>query len=297
MTALIDRIFAPGLFGFTFMAHAWIAVTAIAVTAALVGTFVNLRGASFAAHAIPQASFAGAAAAYMLNASPLLGMSAGSALFALALAAVHRGRQSGTLTALLLVFGLALGDLLVTLSGAYAPSVYALLFGQLAGVSASQLTLILSLSAIAVAGVLAIYRPLMFFTLSPEAAEARGLPTRFLGTAFMILIVLSAALTVPVVGALLAFSLMVAPAAAARYLARTPGRAMAVGVAISLLIGWISIVVSYDTGWPVGFLVAALGAVAYAVARVWGTARSRRERARRQGGSAADAEPARQSAV
>lgn len=297
MTALIDRVFAPGLFGYTFMAHAWIAVTAIAVTAGLVGTFVNLRGAAFAAHAIPQASFAGAAAAYMLSASPFLGMSVGSAVFALALAAVQRGRQSGTLTALLLVFGLALGDLLVTLSGAYAPAVYALLFGQLAGVSASQLTLIVVLSAVAVTGVLALYRPLMFFTLSPQAAEARGLPTRFLGTAFMILIVLSAALTVPVVGALLAFSLMVAPAAAARYMSRTPGGAMIASATVSLLVGWIAIIVSYDTGWPIGFLVAALGAVAYAGARVWGTARAGRERRQLRDGPPAAAEPTRQAAV
>lgn len=268
MGGVVARVLPAGLFTLPFMAHAWLAVTAIAITAGMVGTFVNLRGASFVAHAIPQASFVGAAAAYAIGAPSILGLAAGSGAVALALTLLERGRGSAVATALLLVTSLALGDLLVTVSNAYAPAVYSLLFGQLAGVSAGDLVAIAALSVATWVAVALVYRPLLYATVAPQNAEARGVPMPVVRAVFITLIVVSAALTVPVVGALLAFSLLVAPAAAARRLARTPGQAMAWGVGIALAVSWLAILLSFDTNWPMGFLVTSLGLVAYAGTRL-----------------------------
>lgn len=281
----MSAIFAPGLFSYGFMIHAWIAASAVAVTSALVGFFVNLRGSTFAAHAVPRAAFAGAAAAFLVGTSTLLGLGVCALAMALALGTLDRGGEHGTLTALLLVAALGLGDLLLTVGQAYQNAVYALLFGQIVGVSASQVAQILVLSLVVLAGFAAVYRPLLMFTAVPEAAAARGVAPVAMRVAVMALVALTAALTVPVVGALLSFSLMVVPAAAAGRVARRPVSALALSVAISLLVVWTALVVAYDTGLPVGFVVTALGTLAYMAASL--VARLRMRQGRAQGGARA----------
>lgn len=274
MTTLLGHVFAPGLFTYAFMVHAWVASSAIAVASALVGFFVTLRGSAFAAHAVPRAAFAGAAAAFLIGASTLLGLALFALAMALALGTLDReDGHRGVLTALLLVAALGLGDLLLTLGSAYEPAVYALLFGQIVGVSAAQVDQILALSAVVVGAFALLYRPLLMFTAVPETAAARGVPPTGMRLGFLALVALTAALTVPVVGALLAFSLMVAPAAAAARIARRPGAALALAVVLALLVVWIGIVVAYDSGLPIGFTVSALGTIAYLGARAVGVRR------------------------
>jgi zinc/manganese transport system permease protein len=273
MTGLFGRLFAAGLFTEPFMVHAWVAASAIAVVAALVGVFVNLRGAAFAAHAVPQAAFTGGAAAFLMGANSLLGLGAGAVAVALALALLRRPGPRGVLTALVLVAALGTGDLLLTLGNAYAPEVYGLLFGQLVGVDGAEAAQIVALSAVVTAAFVCSYRPLLFSTVSPGAALARGVPERGVEVAFMGMIAAAAALTVPAVGALLAFGLMVAPAAAARQVARTPAAMAALSVAISLAVVWIGLWAAYDSGLPAGFLVTGLGTLAYGGARLARAAR------------------------
>jgi zinc/manganese transport system permease protein len=267
MSTLVVNLFPPGLFTLPFMVHAWVAATAIAVVAGVVGFFVNLRGATFAAHAVPRAAFTGAAAAFVVGVSSLMGMAAFTLAVSLSLATLERRGESSVLTALILVAALGLGDLLLTVGNAYGPAAYALLFGQLVGISGGDVLQILGLALVVLGLVGVLYRPLLFYTVSPETAEARGVPSRTVRLGFMALVAGAAALTVPVVGALLAFALLVAPAAAAHQLASRPGRMMAASVAIAVLVVWISILVAYDTDLPVGFVVTAVGTLAYAAAR------------------------------
>jgi zinc/manganese transport system permease protein len=269
MTAAVSQVFAPGLFTLPFMVHAWVAASLVAVASSLVGFFVIVRGSAFTAHAVPRAAFAGAAAAFLIGTSTLLGLAVCAFAMALALAVLDRGQgERGVLTALLLVAALGLGDLLLTVAGAYQPAVYALLFGQVVGISAGQVVQIAALSALAVAAFAFLYRPLLMITAVPETAQARGVPETGMRLAFLALVALTAALTVPVVGALLAFSLMVAPAAAASRIARTPARALAWSVGIALGTVWVALVIAYDTGLPIGFAVSSLGTLAYAGARL-----------------------------
>ena len=206
------------------MLHARIAGTAMAIMSGLVGAFVNLRGGTFAAHATPRAAFTGAAAVFRLGVCSVLGMAVCAMGMALLLGTFEwRDRTGigspGVLTALLLAAILGIGDLLLTVGKAYGPAVFALLVGQLVGISAAQTIRI---------GILAL--------------------------------VLALVLTVPVVGALRSFALLVGPAAARRLsdrLLRTAGWAM--GIAVVTV--WLSIWVAYDTGLPNGFVVTTVAAV------------------------------------
>ena len=103
----------------------------------------------------------------------------------------------------------------------------------------------------------------MLTSALPEVAEARGVSTRRADIYFLIVMALATSMTVPVVGALLMFSLMIGPAAAARSVTARPGVALALSVAIALATVWISIALSYRTNWPLGFFVGVAGAVFY----------------------------------
>lgn len=269
MSALAAAVFPPGLFTASFMIHAWIAGTAVAVMSGLVGVFVNLRGGTFAAHAIPRAAFTGAAAAFLVGVSSVLGMAACALGMALSLGALERrdrGGSPGVLTALLLIAILSLGDLLLTVGNAYAPEVYALLFGQVVGISAAQTIQIAILAALLALLVGVLFRPLLYYTVSPETALARGVPEGAMRLGFMAMVAGAAALTVPVVGALLSFALLVGPAAAARRIARRPGRMVAWSMGLGTLTVWLSILIAYDTVLPSGFVVTAIAAILYVLA-------------------------------
>ena len=109
------------------------------------------------------------------------------------------------------------------------------------------------------------FRPLMLTSALPEVAEARGVSTRRVELYFLIVMALATSMTVPVVGALLMFSLMIGPAAAARSVTARPGAALALSVAIALATVWLSIALSYQTNWPLGFFVGTIGAAFYLV--------------------------------
>ncbi len=266
---ILETLFPPGLFSASFMQNAWIAGTAVAVLSACVGFFVVLRGASFAAHAVPRASFAGAAGAVLAGGDTLVGLAIFSVLSSLGIAALSSRRDQGQTTALVLMAALGLGSLFLTLGGAYAPEVYALLFGQIVGISQGDVLGILALLLLTLLGTALLYRPLLWTSVAPDVAEARGVPRRRMEILFLLLLALAATAAVPVVGALLSFSLMVGPAAAAAYFGRSPGRSLAIAVLIGVFSIWFSLIFAYDTGLPVGFFVAAVTAVFYGLGRLW----------------------------
>ncbi|RIV20947.1 metal ABC transporter permease [Alicyclobacillaceae bacterium I2511] len=276
MTNLWQHIFEPGLFTYPFLIHAWISASAVAIISPLIGFFVNLRGESFVAHAVPRGAFAGAAAAFLVGANSILGLSVFALAMALSMGFMRRHSQNGVITALTLVMALGLGDLFLTIGNTYAPEVFALLFGQLLGVSASETMAITVLSVVLVIVVGIVFRPLLLSSTVPEFAAARGVSLTAMNLTFAVLVALDASLTVPVVGALLAFSLMIGPAAAGGYLAKSPWGAMGYAIAVALGSVWIAIIIGYDTSLPIGFLVASLSLVAYVVARLIHMARKTR---------------------
>jgi zinc/manganese transport system permease protein len=249
------------------MAHAWVAGSVVAVVAGAIGFFVVARGSAFAAHAVPQAAFAGAAGAALLGLSTLVGLGVFSMGSALLIGGLGRRGRRDVATALTLAFMLGVGALFLSWSDDYASSVFGLLFGDVLGVSTGAVVATLVLGALAVALLAALYRPLLLSSVVPDIGAARGVPPRRIDLAFLAVVALVTTTAVPVVGALLMFSLMVGPPAAARSLTRRPVTAIAASSGLALLTVWVSLAASYQSNWPAGFYVGVLGAATYLIGR------------------------------
>jgi zinc/manganese transport system permease protein len=252
-----------------FMTNAWASATIVAVVGGVVGFFVVLRGSAFPAHAIPNGAFAGAAGANLIGVNPLVGLAVFSLLAALGIGSLGRRGRHDVVTALALVMMLALGALFLSRSSEYEPQIFSLLFGEVLGVSSTELVPVALLGLACIAAVVVLYRRLMLSSIVPEVAEARGVGTYATEMSFLVVIALATAMTVPVVGALLIFSLMIGPPAAARSFTDRPYVAILLSVALALLTVWVSIASSYLTNWPVGFFVGSLAACCYALGRGW----------------------------
>jgi zinc/manganese transport system permease protein len=261
----------------SFMLNTWFAGTAVAVIAGVTGFFAVLRGSTFAAHAIPNGAFAGAAGAALLGLNPFVGLAVFSAAGALGIAGLSRRARSDVATALTFVMMLGVGALFVSWSTQYAQEAYSLLFGEVFGISAAEVLPIAVLGAVSVAVIVVMFRPLLLSSALPEVAEARGVPPRRMELVFLLVMALATSMTVPVVGALLMFSLMIGPAAAARSLTARPGLAITLSVVIALVTVWAAIAASYQSNWPLGFFVGVIGAVFFLGGKAWSWARGKSE--------------------
>jgi zinc/manganese transport system permease protein len=262
-----------------FMVSTWTVASIVAVVAGVVGFFVVLRGAAFVADAVPQGAFAGAAGASLLGINTLIGVGVAALLGALGIGWLGRRGRRDVATALALVVMLGLGALFLSFSVQYAPEIYSLLFGEVLGVSSTEIAPVAILAVVSIGAILVLYRPLLLSSVMPELAEARGVRAQRMELLFLIVVALATSLTLPVVGALLIFSLMIGPPAAARSITDRPLPAMLASVLIALAVVWVSIAAAYDTNWPVGFFVGALGAVCYAAGRGWAAFRRARHTA------------------
>ncbi len=260
----------------SFMTGTWAGGSMVAVTAGVVGFFVVLRGSAFAAHTLPLGAFPGAAAASLLGINPLVGLLVFAGLGVIGISQLApRGRHEIG-TALSLVTLLGLGALFLSMTREYSQSVEALLFGEALGVSTGDLAPIAAISCICLALTAVLFRPLLLSSVAPELGAAQGVSSRRMELLFLSITALATVMALPVVGALLVFSLMVGPAAAARALTDRPARAMLLSAVLSLLTVWAAIALSFLSNWPIGFFVGCLGALAYAGgrARMWAGTRT-----------------------
>lgn len=251
------------------MVNTWAAATVVALVAGLVGIIVVMRGASFAAHALPLGTFPGAAAASVLGLNPVVCLLVFAVLGVAGISQLGRGERHEVATALTLTMLLGLGALFLSMTTEYAQAAEALLFGQILGVSRGELSALLAASVVALGLLAVMFRPLLLDSVSPELAAARGVSSRAMEVLFLLMLALATSVALPVVGALLVFSLMVGPASAARALTDQPIRAMVLSAVLAVVVAWVSVALAFLSDWPVGFFVGAFGAVAYVAGRVW----------------------------
>ncbi len=257
-----------------FMMNAWIVGSLVAVVAGFIGFFVVLRGSSFAAHALPLGTFPGAAAATLLGINQMFGLVAFAALGAIGISQLSRRGRHEVATALSLVTLLGLGTLLLSRTTEYSQEVFSLLFGEILGIGANEILPITVIGAVSIAAILLLFQPLLLNSLSPDLGEARGVRAGRIEILFLSILALATAMALPVVGALLVFSLMVGPASAARTLTDRPLPALFCAVGISLITVWAAIAFAYATNWPVGFFVGVFSAVSYGLGRFRAWART-----------------------
>ena len=252
-----------------FMIHSWEAATIVALVAGVVGFFTVMRGAAFAAHALPNGAFAGAAGASLIAVNSLVGLGVFSLAGALTIAALGRRARNDVATALTIILMLGLGALFLSQTTEYAPEIYALLFGEILGVSSNELIPTAAIAAGCILAILVLYRPLLLSSAVPDVAQASGISNRRMDLLFLLVVALTTTMAVPVVGSLLIFSLLIGPAAAARSLTSRPLPAICLSVLIALGTVWAAIAISYLTNLPIGFFVGTISALTYAIGRGW----------------------------
>lgn len=198
------------------LANSIIAGAVLGMVGGLIGVFVMQRDLAFAVHGISELSFAGAAAALLFGGSVVAGSLGGALVAAILIGLLGaRARDRNSVVGVLMPFGLGLGILFLSLYDGRSANSFGLLTGQIVSVSNPDLGWLIGISIVVLLGLLLMWNPLRFDSLDPEAAAARGVPTRAVSLAFMILLGLIVAVSVHIIGALLVMALLVTPAAAA----------------------------------------------------------------------------------
>lgn len=265
-----------------FMRTSFLAGSLIAVSCGLVGYYVLLRHLTFASDALSHVGFAGAMAAAFLGLNPYVGLFGSSIIVGVGMGqlgrASARARDVAIGTVLAWILGLGALFLGLYLSHPVANTNIAIgvgvLFGSIFGVDAQTALVISVVGAVTSIALLAIARPLLFASLDPEVARARGLPVRALDALFLILLAVTVAEAVPAVGALLVFALLVTPAASVRRVVTRPYAALFLSAALALVITWAGLTMAFYLSYPVSFDISALGFVVYLVALAYRRARA-----------------------
>jgi len=260
------------LLQFHFMQNAYMAGTLVALLAGVAGYFVVLRGQSFAAHTLSQVGFPGAAAGVLLHVSPVLGLIAFCGAAALGIGWRGRDVEAGNraeaaTVGSILAFSLGLGLLFFRLYAGSAQGIYAFLFGSILGIADRDVQVTLAVAVTGFAVLAWMGRPLIFASVDPAVAEARGVPVRALSIGFLVVLALTVAITVQIVGTLLIFALLVAPGVTALQLTARPAVGLLMSVVLSVAFTWGGLALAYFSAFPVGFFITSLAFGAYLATR------------------------------
>jgi zinc/manganese transport system permease protein len=268
------------LFEFPFMVNAFRAGAIVAVLAGVIGWFMVLRRQTFAGHTLAVVGFPGAAGAVLVGLSAQVGFFVFCVAAALVMAALPQsGRRSfseesaviGTVQA----FGLACGFLFVSLYSGNLNGINALLFGSFLGITTAQVQTLVVLAIAALAGLALTGRPLLFASIDPDVAGARGVPVRALAAGYLVLLGVAAAATSQITGSLLVFALLVLPAATAQRITPRPALGVALSVALAVGVTWAGLAFAYYSSYPIGFYVTTIAFGLYVAANVFPRVRRR----------------------
>lgn len=239
------------MFSDDFMRYAFLAGTAIALAAGPIGYFLVLRALVFAADALGHVAFAGALGALALELNPLVGLLVACLVVAVFLNRLAgRRRSNDVMTGSLFVWVLGLGVFFLSLyttlrSGGNGLAGVVVLFGSIFGLQVPQTAIAVVLGLVVFAIALLAFRPLLFASIDPDVAAARGLPVQWLGLLLIILVAITVAEASQVVGALLILGLVATPAATAHRICRSPATAVFTSTAIAVGGTWAGLVISY----------------------------------------------------
>jgi len=252
------------MFAYDFMINAFAAGGIVAVVAGAIGFFLVLRGQTFAGHALSHVGFAGATGAVLLGLPPLAGLAGFTLLGGIGIG-LFGERLSGRDVAIGMVLSLSLGFGLLFLHfyTSSATQATAVLFGNVLGVGTETLWILLGLAVLCLGTLAVIARPLVFASLQPELAEAKGVSLRLIGVLFLAVVAMAVAESSQIVGVLLVFTLLVGPAAAAQRITSRLWLGVALSVLLALLDAWGGLTLAFYTDWPTSFWITALSGLVY----------------------------------
>ena len=257
-----------GIFDYEFMRNAFAAATIVAIVSGAIGYFLVLRGETFAGHALSHVGFPGATGAALIGLSPFLGLTVFTVIAGLGIGLIGEKANRDVAIGLVLTVSLGLGLLFLHFYTSYAGMATNLLFGNVLGISQGTVWVLLGMSTVTLFALAIIARPLLFASLQPELAEARGVPTGLLTALFMVIVAFTTAEAIQIVGVLLVFALMVAPAATAMRFTRRFASGLLLSISLAVATAWASLLLAYLTDWPTSFWITAIGGTAYAASHL-----------------------------
>ena len=241
----------------------------LALIGGLVGVFVMHRELAFAVHGISELSFAGAAVFLLIGLDVVFGSVFGSFIAAAIIAVLgEKARDRNSIVGVLMPFGMGIGILALALYPGRAANKFGLLTGQIVAIDDPKLTAMIVISSIVLVALFLIWRPLSFASLDQEVAVARGVNSRLLGIAFILLLGLAVAAAVQIVGALLVLALLVTPAAAALRLSNSQVMVPLLSVLFAMIAMVGGTLLALGGTLPISPYVTTISFVIYLVARV-----------------------------
>lgn len=270
-TDFLSRVFVFDRYGelVALLSQSIIAGAILGVIGGFVGLFVMLRRHAFAVHAIAEMSFAGAALFLLLGYNVVTGSLVGSIFSALLIALMGaRAHENDSIIGALMPFGLGLGILFLSLYSGRAANKFSLLTGQIVSVDSTQLTSMIIGGVVIIAALAIMWRPLMFASLDPIVASAKGVPLKALSIAFMVVLGIATALSVQVVGSLLVLALLITPAAAALQITASPLRALLLSILFAEVAMVGGILLALAGSLPISPYVTTLSFIIFVVCRL-----------------------------
>jgi len=266
MDKLFDFELIGRLLALPYVQAALVAAAILGLLAGVLGPLIVSRNMAFAVHGTSELSFTGGAAALLLGVNVGHGALAGAVVAALVLGLLsRRSSDHDSVIGAVLSFGLGVGVLLLWFYPGRASNKFGLLVGQIVGVDFASIALLSICGIVVLAVLLVIYRPLLFASVDPDVARARGVPVSGLSVVFAVLVGVATALGVQTVGALLVLALMITPAAAAARVTASPLRATVLAVVFAETAALGGFVLSLAPGAPVSAFVTAISFMIYLV--------------------------------
>jgi zinc/manganese transport system permease protein len=254
---------------YTYIQNALLAGSLVAVVAALVGYFLVIRGLTFAGHAMSHIGFAGATGALLLGVDPVFGLLVFTIGAGIGIGRLGSNvRQRDIVIGIMMTLTLGLGSMFISLYHSYAEQAYSILIGQVLGISQTDVFVTAIFSVAVMSVILILFRPLLFCSIDPEVAEARGVPVERLSMLFLILVAITVSMSVQFVGILLIFTLLVGPVATAMRIFQRRLWVIVCAMFLGLSYIWASIIVAANGAWPVSFYITAISFGVYLLVRV-----------------------------
>lgn len=264
------------LLAFDFVQNALLACAVLGIVAGALAPLIVSRSMAFAVHGTAELAFTGGAAALLIGVGVGVGAVAGAVVAGLVFGILGlRQRERDSVIGVVLAFGLGLGVLMLSLYSGRASNKFGLLTGSIVSVNTADLLLLAVVAVLVIAVLAVLYRPLLFASTDPDVALARGVPVRMLSLVFAVLVGLVTALAVPIVGAILVLSVMIAPGAAAARVTASPVVATVVAVLFAEIALVGGAILSLAPGLPVSGYVATIAFVLYVGCRVVARLRGR----------------------
>ena len=253
-------------FEFEFFVNGLLVATLSGALCGLIGVYVVLKGMSYIGHGLSHAIFGGFAASALLGVNFFLGAGAWGFASAMLINGVTRRRVIGSDAAIgvITTASFAIGVALIKRHGSGGKNPDALLFGQILGVSDTDVLVVAGVTAAAALMVFLLYRPLLFSTFDPEVADVSGVPTARVDALLTLVLAAAILTTMNVLGVTLVAATLVIPAVVARMLTDSFARMLVLATIIGTVCGFVGMNLSYHLDIPSGPMIVLTGSALFA---------------------------------